>query len=65
MKTNPAGAEEALPGAMEALTMKSEIFPMKWWMLTIVQMEMVNLELFVTVIKPWWLKKKWRPGTHP
>ncbi len=23
-------------------------------MLTLVQMEMVNLELFVTVLKPWW-----------
>jgi hypothetical protein len=47
------------------LTMKSGMFPMKWWMLTLVQMEMVNQELFVTVIKPWWLRKKWRPGTHP
>jgi hypothetical protein len=44
------------------LTMKSGRFPMEWWMLTLVQMEMVNLELYVTVLKPWWLiTEAWDP----
>ncbi len=32
-------------------------------MLTLVHMEMVNMELFVTVLKPWWLiiMEAWDP----
>jgi hypothetical protein len=43
MKTDP-GAEEAHPGAMEAQVWSLHgMFPTEWWMLTLVQMEMVNL----------------------
>jgi hypothetical protein len=38
------------------------MFPMEWWMLTLVQMEMVNMELFVIVLMPWWLiMEAWDP----
>jgi hypothetical protein len=55
MKTDP-GAEEAHPGAMEAHHEVRDVphgvveaYP------RLVQMEMVTLEMFVTVLKPWWL----------